>query len=98
MPRGAGSIPPARFEVLLRAAGLEWEAREYASFLPSVTPLDLLLPRLTARAGARLEGSGQGYGRLLATQIVFVARKRSAAGLAAGMTETHELRPGAAAR
>ena len=37
LPRGAGRIPPERFEQLLRGAGLESEAREYSSYLPMVT-------------------------------------------------------------
>ena len=75
LPRGAGRIPPERFEQLLRSAGLESESRQYSSYLPMVTPLELLFPRLAARAGARFEGSGRLTGRLLATQTVFAARK-----------------------
>jgi ubiquinone/menaquinone biosynthesis C-methylase UbiE len=75
MPRGSGTIVPESFALLLAAAGLRVEAVEHTSYLALPTPLDSLLPRLTSRIGRRLEGSGPRTGRLLATQVVYAARK-----------------------
>lgn len=75
MPRGGSTIVPERFAVLLDAVGLRVEAIEHTSYLALPTPLDSLLPRLTSRIGRRLEGSGPRTGRLLATQVVYAARK-----------------------
>jgi SAM-dependent methyltransferase len=76
LPRGAPIVRPAAFERLLEDAGLSPEERVYTSYLPTISPLDAALPRLTARIGERLENSGDRLGRLLATQVVFAARKR----------------------
>ncbi len=76
LPRGAPIVGPAAFERLLEGAGLSTEERVYTSYLPTISPLDAALPRLTARIGQRLEHSGDRLGRLLATQVVFAARKR----------------------
>jgi ubiquinone/menaquinone biosynthesis C-methylase UbiE len=75
LPRGAPIVPPGPFQQLLVAAGLEPGAVAYTSFLPVPAPLDLVLPRLAAALGERLEGSGRPLGALFATQVVFAARK-----------------------
>lgn len=75
LPTRSGAIHPRRFLSLLADSGLEVEEMVYASFVPALSPSDLLLPATTARLGARLEGSGARLGRRLATQLVFGARK-----------------------
>ncbi|MCP9485231.1 MAG: methyltransferase domain-containing protein [Gaiellaceae bacterium MAG52_C11] len=76
MPRGGPTVSPNRFAGLLRSAGLVVESVEHTSYLVVPTPLDAMLPRVTARLGARLEGSSR-PARLLATQVVYAARKPS---------------------
>lgn len=75
LPRGGTMVRPGRFAELLRDAGLEVVATHHTSYLVLPTPLDSLLPRTTARLGRRLEGSGPGAARVLATQVVYAARK-----------------------
>ena len=75
LPRGGSPITPERFVLALEEAGLQVEAVEHTSYLALPTPLDALLPRLTARLGRRLEGSGPRAARFLATQVVYAARK-----------------------
>ncbi|MBA2462160.1 MAG: methyltransferase domain-containing protein [Actinobacteria bacterium] len=75
MPRGATEIPPERFAALLADAHLRVDATEHTSYLALPTPLDTLLPSLSWRLGRRLEGSGRRTARLLATQVVYAARK-----------------------
>ncbi len=75
LPRGAGPTPPRRFRQLLGAAGLEPESMEYASFLVVPSPVESVVPRLSARLGQRFEGAGPRLGRWLATQIVYTGRK-----------------------
>ena len=74
MPHGAGVLPPPRFAAALRRAGLEPGTIVHTSYLPVVTPFELLLPQTTARLGQRLEGGRRGA-RLLATQVVYEAHK-----------------------
>lgn len=78
LPRGGTTVPPGRFSALLVDAGLEIVAVEHTSYLALPSPLDALLPRATERLGRRLEGSGPRTARLLATQVVYAARKRPA--------------------
>jgi SAM-dependent methyltransferase len=78
LPRGAGSLGPARFTGLLETAGFDVDALAYTSYLVVPTPLDALLPRVTASVGARLERSDHRARRLLATQVVYAARKAAA--------------------
>lgn len=75
LPRGAGTMRPDRFEELLSAVGLHPKARVLTSFLPLPAPLDMLLPRMAAAAGERLEQGSPRAGRRLATQIVFAAER-----------------------
>lgn len=75
MPHGAGELPPQRFHRALTHAGLIPRSRLHTSYLPLLTPLDLLLPVTSARVGRRLEGGGEFRGRLFATQIVYEAQK-----------------------
>lgn len=75
MPRGGRTVAPARFVELLRAHRLEVESVDYASYLALPSPLDVLLPRLAWRFGRALEGRGGPLAPVLATQIVYVARK-----------------------
>lgn len=77
MPRGAGPIPPERFRDLLNEVGLVSEADQYTSFIPALSPFELVFPRSTETLAARLEGRGGRVGRLLATQVVYAARKSS---------------------
>jgi ubiquinone/menaquinone biosynthesis C-methylase UbiE len=78
MPRGAGCIRPAMFRELLAAAHLTPQVSVYTSFSPLPAPLDQLLPRTSQRLGALLEGRGGLAARLLATQVVFLARLQPA--------------------
>ena len=75
LPKGSGLVSLARFRALLASAGFVVESVEYTSFLVLPSPLDVLLPGATEALGSRLEGSGPGLGRLLATQLVLAARK-----------------------
>jgi SAM-dependent methyltransferase len=75
-PRGGPTVPPERFSALLAESGLVPERVVHTSYLVFPTPLDTALPRLTVRLGERLEGVGRMPARLLATQVVFEARKR----------------------
>jgi ubiquinone/menaquinone biosynthesis C-methylase UbiE len=77
LPRGAGPIPPDRFEELLSSAGLEPITRVFTSFLPIPAPLDAFLPRIAAAAGERFEQRNAHAGKLLATQIVFATVRRT---------------------
>ena len=73
MPHGAGELPKPAFRAALRAAGFEDSTSVPTSYLPVITPLDLLFPKTTARLGQRLEGRGGRLGALLATQVVYEA-------------------------
>lgn len=75
LPARSGSVHPDEFPTLIAEAGLRLDATAYASFVPAVTPIELILPETIVRLGARLEGSGPRLGRRLATQLVFLARK-----------------------
>lgn len=77
LPRGAGPLPPALFTARLRAAGLVLERSAATSFQLLPTPADMLLPKLAARLGSRLEGRDGTLARRLATQVVYEARKGS---------------------
>lgn len=74
MPRGAGELLPHEFTRLLAAAGLEPVSQEYTSYVPSVTPVELLAPRAVAALATRVEGARRGA-RALATQVVYAARR-----------------------
>ena len=74
VPPGTGRIRPRPFQALLAEAGLEAQTVEYTSYLPVLSPLELLVPRLAMRAGERLEGSGVRLGAALATQVVYEAQ------------------------
>jgi len=76
MPRGAAPRTPARFEDDLRRVGLVPDARQESSFLPAITPLEILLPGPVTGLGRRLERKGgPRRARLFATQVVFAAHK-----------------------
>ncbi len=76
MPRGAPQQRPAHFEDDLRRAGLVPDSRHESSFLPAITPLEILLPGPVVRLGEHLERSGgRRRARLLATQVVYTAHK-----------------------
>ena len=76
LPTGSRAIPPARMLRLLDCAGLSPTALEYTSVLPLVSPLELLFPRVARALGSRLEGRFLRIQPLLATQVLFSARKR----------------------
>ena len=74
-PRPAQRASPARFRELLTAGGLEPEQMVYTSFLLIPSPLDKVLPRTAERLGLRLERNRSRFGRRLAGQAVYAARK-----------------------
>ena len=74
-PKGAGSLSPGGFARALEAAGLRVKTVQYTSYLVLPSPVDELVPGVTAHLGARLEGSSDRIGRLLATQVLFSATK-----------------------
>lgn len=76
VPPGTGRIHPRRFHELLADAGLGARKVEYTSYLPVLSPLELLAPRLAMKAGECLEGSGDRLGAVLATQVVYEAHSR----------------------
>ena len=75
MPHGAGALAPARFVETLRKAGLEPRRMTYTSFIPLLTPLEQLLPRVSVALGERLERGAPGTRKLFATQIVYQAAR-----------------------
>jgi ubiquinone/menaquinone biosynthesis C-methylase UbiE len=72
------ALPPRRaeFEQRLSAAGLEVTAARYSGYQLVLSPLELVLPRASVALSERLEGGP--LGSMLATQIVFAARRRPA--------------------
>jgi SAM-dependent methyltransferase len=76
MPHGAGEIPPARFVAALDRAGLEHRRTAYTSFVPLLTPLEQLLPRLSVALGERLERDARVTRSLFGTQVVYEAASR----------------------
>ena len=66
---------PSGFAAAAEAAGLRVESVRYTNFLVFPSPLDELLPGVAARLGERLEGAPAALGRVLATQVVYVAQK-----------------------
>lgn len=79
--------PPSRrrFRELLASAGLAVEAERYAAFLALPSPLDDLFPTPAVRLSERLERSGSRLALVLATQLVFAARRTAhSAGRAEG--------------
>jgi SAM-dependent methyltransferase len=77
MPHGAGELPPARFVEALERAGLEQRRTAYTSFVPLLTPVEQLLPRVSVALGERLEREAPGTHKLFATQIVYEAASPS---------------------
>jgi ubiquinone/menaquinone biosynthesis C-methylase UbiE len=76
MPRGAAPRTPFRFEDELRRVGLVPDSRRESSFLPALTPLEIVLRGPVIRLGERLErGGGRLRARLFATQFVYAAHK-----------------------
>lgn len=76
MPRGGSPRTPSRFEDELRSAGLVPDSRRESSFLPAITPLEIVLRRPVVWLGERLEQRGGRLGaRLFATQVVYAAHK-----------------------
>jgi SAM-dependent methyltransferase len=75
MPHGAGELPPVRFVEALQSAGLEPQRMTYTSFIPLLTPLEQLLPRVSVALGERLERGAPGTRKLFATQIVYQAAR-----------------------
>lgn len=71
-----GALRPPQLQEWLRAAGLEPREFEHCGFLLLVSPADVALPSLAAWIGQALEGNAPD---LLATQIVYTARKPSGA-------------------
>ena len=94
MPCGAGRIHPAAFRTLLADAHLTPQASIYTSFSPLPAPLDQLLPRTSQRLGSRLEGRGGLAARLLATQVVFLARLQPAGDSGGMVGLVRRARPG----
>ena len=69
-------MSPGETASLLAAEGLWVEAVEYTSYAAVPTPFDLVLRSASGRLAAWLERRGPTLERVLATQIVFLARKR----------------------
>ena len=74
-PKGRFNLGPSGFAAAAEAAGLRVESVRFTNFLVVPSPLDELLPAVAARLGERLEGAPPALGRVLATQVVYVARK-----------------------
>jgi SAM-dependent methyltransferase len=73
MPHGAGALSPVRFVEALERAGLESRRTAYTSFVPLLTPVEQLLPRVSVALGERLEREAPGTRRVFGTQIVYEA-------------------------
>jgi SAM-dependent methyltransferase len=74
-PRGGVPIRRNDFQGLLADAGLRTETVRYAGFLLIPLPLDAAMPKLAGRLAARLESRRPRLGAMLATQVVFAARR-----------------------
>jgi ubiquinone/menaquinone biosynthesis C-methylase UbiE len=74
-PRGTGAIQLGRLVGMLDSAGFQVQTLRHAGALLLLPPLDIIFPRAAARLGARLDRSAKARG-VLATQLVYVARKR----------------------
>jgi ubiquinone/menaquinone biosynthesis C-methylase UbiE len=74
-PKGGASLSPDSFLRALETADLRVESIHYTNYLLLPSPLEEMFPRVTERLGAKLEGSGERIGRLLATQVLFVSTK-----------------------
>jgi SAM-dependent methyltransferase len=69
------TFTPERVRALVAAAGLRLDGREFAGFAAIPSPLDDLAPKATVTVGRVLERRGRRLSGLLATQIVYAARK-----------------------
>ena len=78
-PRPSPKLASAEFRALLYAAGLQPEDTIYTSFLVVPSPFDKLLPRASELVGLHLERTSRRFGRRLASQVVYAARKPVAA-------------------
>ena len=76
-PKRRAPLGRRRVERVLRDAGLKPEAFAFANMQVALTPIDELLPRPSARLAAFLERRARRLGPLLATQLLFLARKRT---------------------
>lgn len=74
-PARQNGLTPGELERLLRLNGLDSVEYEPTSFAAFPTPLDLVVARAATRAAEALERRSPRFGRLLATQIVFEARR-----------------------
>ena len=79
-----GAQPPVRrrrpptakaFAAMLVSADLAPESLRHVNYFLPPSPLDEMFPNVTRRLAERLEGSGPRMGAILATQLVFAARK-----------------------
>jgi ubiquinone/menaquinone biosynthesis C-methylase UbiE len=75
LPRGGSPVAPGRFAELMATAGLSVERLEHTSYLLLPAPLDEAAPRLAAQLGRQLERRGVRLASVLATQVVYAARK-----------------------
>jgi SAM-dependent methyltransferase len=75
LPHGSPLVDAPRFLALLRGAGLNPDDPVPTSYLLVPSPVDLLAPRASERIGRGLERARWWPG-LLATQVVFPARRR----------------------
>jgi ubiquinone/menaquinone biosynthesis C-methylase UbiE len=64
------------FEKMLAKSDLILDHVEHASFLLVPAPFDTALPTIAARLGERLESAAPHFFRFLATQVLFVARRK----------------------
>ena len=72
---GGGWIDPAAFTELMASSGLPVRAAKHAGYLLVPLPLDAVFPVLSGRVARRIEGRGARLGSMLATQLVFGARR-----------------------
>lgn len=75
LPHGSRLVPPNSFRSLLSRAGLECFRSEHTSYLAIPSPVDRLVPRATERLGLALDRRGERFAPLLATQVVYAARR-----------------------
>lgn len=73
MPHGAGALSPRTFVEALERVGLQPRRTLYTSFVPLLTPVEQLLPRVSVALGERLERQAPGTRTLFGTQIVYEA-------------------------
>lgn len=82
-PQGALVIRPSELRTLIEQNGLTGTTTHYTSFVPVIAPFDSLMPRLACWLAELAERRGRRLSRIVAGQLIYVARKGAQAGSSA---------------